>query len=81
MAKESANKTGVSPGEARIGWIGTGVIGAAMCGHLIRAGYRLTVHSRTKDNARPLLDQGAQWGDTGRSPAATWARATQRFRS
>lgn len=51
----------------RIAFIGTGVMGAAMAGHLIKAGHRLTIHSRTKSKAQPLLDQGAIWAD---SPAA-----------
>jgi len=51
----------------RIGWIGTGVMGASMAGRLIDAGYALTVYNRTKAKAQPLLDRGAQWAD---SPAA-----------
>ena len=34
--------------KARIGWIGTGVMGSAMAGHLLAAGYPLTIYSRTK---------------------------------
>ena len=48
----------------RIGWIGTGVMGTSMCGHLIDAGYRVTVYSRTRERAQPLLDKGADWADT-----------------
>ena len=51
----------------RIGWIGTGVMGQSMCGHLMNAGHRLTVYNRTRDKAAALLDQGAAWADT---PAA-----------
>ena len=47
--------------KARIGWIGTGVMGSAMAGHLLAAGYPLTVHSRTKSKCQPLLDGGAAW--------------------
>ncbi|MEY3459061.1 MAG: 2-hydroxy-3-oxopropionate reductase [Planctomycetota bacterium] len=60
----------IAPNVTRIGWIGTGVMGASMCGHLIAAGYSATVYSRTKDKAAPLLDRGAQWAD---SPAAVAA--------
>ena len=49
------------PDKARIGWIGTGVMGSAMAGHLLAAGYPLTVHSRTKSKCQPLLDGGAEW--------------------
>ncbi len=38
----------VAPGKTRIGWIGTGVMGASMCGHLIRRGFTTTVFSRTR---------------------------------
>lgn len=51
-------------GSRRIGWIGTGVMGASMCGHLIEAGHVVTVHSRTRERAQPLLDRGAAWADT-----------------
>jgi 3-hydroxyisobutyrate dehydrogenase len=52
-----------TPGRTRIGWIGTGVMGGAMCGHLQAAGYRVTVSSRTRARARGLLDAGATWAD------------------
>jgi 3-hydroxyisobutyrate dehydrogenase len=53
----------------RIGWIGTGVMGASMCGHLLTAGNRLTVFSRTRDKARTLLEKGAAWVDTPKAVA------------
>ncbi len=54
----------ISPATTKIGWIGTGVMGAAMCGHLLHAGYRVTLFSRTRAKAQPLLDQGAVWVDS-----------------
>ena len=48
----------------RIGWIGTGVMGNSMAGHLLAAGHELTVHSRTKLRASALLDRGASWAQT-----------------
>ncbi len=54
----------------RIGWIGTGVMGTSMCGHLIDAGYGATVYSRTRERAQPLLDKGAGWADTPAQAAA-----------
>ncbi len=60
----------VSPTTTRIGWIGTGVMGASMCGHLLTSGYHMTVHSRTKSKAQPLLDCGAQWAEHPRAVAA-----------
>lgn len=46
-----------------IGWVGTGVMGQSMCGHLLAAGHRVQVHSRTKAKAASLLAAGAQWCD------------------
>lgn len=47
-----------------VGWVGTGVMGAAMCGHVLDAGYPVTVNTRTKAKAQGLLDRGARWADT-----------------
>lgn len=49
----------ISPEKTRIGWIGTGVMGSSMCGHLIGAGYRATVFNRTPEKTKSLIDQGA----------------------
>lgn len=54
----------------RIGWVGTGVMGAAMCGHVLAAGYQVTVTSRTAAKAQPLLEAGAVWADTPAEAAA-----------
>ncbi|MDY5429894.1 NAD(P)-dependent oxidoreductase, partial [Desulfovibrio sp.] len=48
----------------RLGWIGTGVMGHAMAGHLLASGYPLTVYNRTKARAEGLLACGARWADT-----------------
>ncbi|MCA9230170.1 MAG: NAD(P)-dependent oxidoreductase [Planctomycetales bacterium] len=58
-----------SPETTRIGWIGTGVMGASMCGHLIKAGYAATVYSRTQAKAEPLLSLGAKWAESPRKVA------------
>lgn len=54
----------VSPASTRIGWIGTGVMGASMCRHLIAAGYPMTVANRTRHRAEAVLAEGAVWADT-----------------
>ena len=41
-----------------------------MCGHILAAGYRVTVHTRTRARAQPLLDRGASWADTPAEVAA-----------
>ena len=48
-------------GKTRIGWIGTGVMGSSMCGHLISAGFATTVYSRTRQKAEALIGKGATW--------------------
>ena len=58
------------PLATRIGWIGAGVMGSSMCGHLLTAGYHMTVHSRTRSKAQPLLDRGAQWAESPRAVTA-----------
>ena len=51
----------VKAGKTEIGWIGTGVMGSSMCGHLINAGFAATVYSRTKQKAEALVAKGAKW--------------------
>ena len=60
----------IAPGKTRVGWIGTGVMGASMCGHLLEAGFSTTVHSRTRAKAEPLLARGARWAESPRAAAA-----------
>ena len=60
----------------RIGWIGTGVMGKSMAGHVQDAGYELFVHNRTKAKAEDLLKKGATWCD---SPAEVAARSEMVF--
>lgn len=54
----------------RIGWIGTGVMGSAMCGHLLAAGHPVTVFTRTRERAAGLLARGACWADAPTAVAA-----------
>jgi len=59
-----------------IGFIGTGVMGRSMAGHLLGAGYPLVVYSRTRAKAEELLARGAEWAD---SPAALAPRCQAIF--
>jgi 3-hydroxyisobutyrate dehydrogenase len=59
----------VTPGETKIGWIGTGVMGTSMCGHLIDRGFAMTVYSRTRAKAEPLIARGAAWAECPRHVA------------
>ena len=59
----------IAPGETKIGWIGTGVMGSSMCGHLIDAGFSATVFTRSKEKAQSLLDKGATWAESPKAVA------------
>ena len=47
----------------KIGFIGTGIMGSAMVGHLMNAGFELSVYNRTKSKADKLIERGAKWCD------------------
>ncbi|KKK34456.1 oxidoreductase [Mesobacillus campisalis] len=49
---------------AVVGFIGTGVMGKSMAGHLLSAGYPVHVYTRTKAKAQDLLERGARWAET-----------------
>ena len=59
----------IAPGKTKIGWIGTGVMGSSMVGHLMSAGFQATVYNRTKSRADALLAKGAKWADSPRAVA------------
>ncbi|GAX89810.1 oxidoreductase [Effusibacillus lacus] len=44
-----------------IGFIGTGVMGRSMAGHLLKAGHPVIVYNRTRSKAEDLLALGAKW--------------------
>jgi 3-hydroxyisobutyrate dehydrogenase len=46
---------------AQLAFIGLGIMGRPMAGHLLKAGHGLTVFSRTKNKAAELLAAGATW--------------------
>ncbi len=50
--------------ELGIGWIGTGVMGGPMAGHLLDGGHRLAVFNRTRSRAVELVKRGARWSDS-----------------
>ena len=52
-----------------VGWIGTGVMGRSMCGHLLRAGHSVVVFNRTRAKAAELEQAGATWADSPREVA------------
>lgn len=48
----------------KIGFIGTGVMGASIVKHLLGAGFELYVYNRTKSKTDELVELGAEWKDT-----------------
>ena len=53
-----------------IGWVGTGVMGVSMCGHVLDAGYPVTVTTRSRSKAENLVARGATWAGTPAEVAA-----------
>jgi hypothetical protein len=54
---------GTSPKDVSVGFIGLGIMGEAMAGHLQAAGHPLHVSTRTRAKAERLLAKGATWHD------------------
>lgn len=59
----------ITPASTRIGWVGTGVMGRSMCGHLIDAGYQATIFNRTPAKADDLVKKGASLANSPREVA------------
>ena len=55
--------------EKKIGFIGLGVMGKSMAGHLMNAGHELYVYSRTKAKCGDIIEKGAHWCDTPKAVA------------
>lgn len=54
----------------RIGFIGLGLMGKPMAGHLVRAGYQVTVHNRSRAALDELVSQGGRAADNPKGVAA-----------
>lgn len=66
---EQSHQTTDTP-RLRIGFVGTGIMGRSMAGHLLAAGHELHAHNRTREKAEPLVSLGARWHDAPGSLAA-----------
>lgn len=53
-----------SKNKSRVGFIGLGNMGQSMAGHILNAGYPLSVYNRSRDKAEALLARGAGWCDS-----------------
>lgn len=54
----------IEPGKTSVGFIGLGVMGKSMAGHLLKAGYEVHVYTRTKKTAEDLVSNGAAWEES-----------------
>lgn len=52
-----------------VGFVGLGVMGHSMAGHILDAGYGLLVYTRSRSKADDLLARGAVWMDSPRALA------------
>lgn len=59
----------LTPSTTQIGWIGTGVMGSSMCGHLLSAGFGVTIFNRTRSKTRHLEERGAHVANSPREVA------------
>src|SRR4051812_10600222 len=55
---------------AKLAFIGTGIMGGPMAGHLLGGGNSLGVNSRTKAKADELVARGAKWANSPREAAS-----------
>ena len=60
----------------RVAFVGTGIMGAPIAGHIMDAGYELVVYNRTRQKAESLIERGATWAD---NPADACAQADVTF--
>ncbi|HZE05241.1 MAG TPA: NAD(P)-binding domain-containing protein, partial [Solirubrobacteraceae bacterium] len=56
--------------EDTVGFIGLGIMGAPMAGNVLRAGYPLVVHNRTRAKERELVSAGASAAASAREVAS-----------
>ncbi|WP_343045070.1 NAD(P)-dependent oxidoreductase [Paenibacillus lemnae] len=54
----------IAPDHTSVGFIGLGVMGHSMAGHIMKAGYSLHVYTRTASKAESLVAEGAAWHGT-----------------
>jgi 3-hydroxyisobutyrate dehydrogenase len=57
------------PGKTKLGWIGIGVMGSSMCGHLLSKGFAVTIYNRSRGRAEALIAKGARWAESPRAVA------------
>ncbi len=61
--------TTITKDNTTLGWIGTGVMGSQMFKHLLDAGFKGNVFTRTKSKAQFLVEKGAVWKENPKQVA------------
>lgn len=61
----------IQKGTTKVGFIGTGVMGISMASHIVEAGFDVSIFTRTKSKAEPILSNGGKWCNTPQELAAT----------
>ncbi len=59
-----------SKGITDVGFVGLGIMGRSMAGHVLDGGYALHIFNRTREKAEPLVARGARWHDSAGDVAA-----------
>lgn len=54
----------VTNGRKKVGFIGLGIMGRSMAGHILDGGHELHIYNRTRSKADELVARGAIWHDT-----------------
>jgi 3-hydroxyisobutyrate dehydrogenase len=55
---------------AKLAFVGLGIMGQPMAGHLLSGGHSIVVHTRTRSRAESLIARGARWTDSATDCAA-----------
>jgi 3-hydroxyisobutyrate dehydrogenase len=48
---------------SKLAFVGLGIMGQPMAGHLLAAGHAVSINTRTKNRAEPLVSRGARWAE------------------
>lgn len=64
MSQVPAQSSVPSPQSSSLAFIGLGIMGLPMAGHLLDAGHSLVVHTRSRAKAQSLLSRGARWAES-----------------
>ncbi|HEX8012801.1 MAG TPA: NAD(P)-dependent oxidoreductase [Casimicrobiaceae bacterium] len=61
---------GISTEKTKVGFVGLGIMGHSMAGHVLDAGFAMHVFNRSRGKADALVAKGARWHDSAGDVAA-----------